>query len=303
MDNINSITDQGFFSYVFKLSKFKQADLLNFLQYSTLSIIPFLVLYYLVKKFSFTSTYRNSSLYMIAITLLPIILFVIGIYFIDRIINFIPTLSGKFYDVINLTNISILIIIILLTSTGGYQERTSILLYRFGKFFGIDDYVLKIVGIKNVPEFERYDGEENQWYYEVAYTKAKNKVKQLGKNDEQAHEIAVQVATKLKEVKKLQNAIDAKEIIELSKSIPTTSLGTNDDSKNPDTSNKSSTLTTPTSTPSQMNPQMNPQMPSQNSTTPTMKTTEGMYFGDGGSGDPEPANGVLGGGSGFSSWH
>ena len=38
MDEIKPITNQGFFSYVFKLSKFKQADLLNFIQYCILSI-------------------------------------------------------------------------------------------------------------------------------------------------------------------------------------------------------------------------------------------------------------------------
>jgi hypothetical protein len=290
MNNTDSTTNGGFFSYVFKLSKFKQADLLNFVQYSSLSIIPVLILYYLIKKFSFKCTYADSSLYIISITLLPIVLFVIGIYFIDRLINFIPSFSGKYYDVINLTNISILIIIILLTSKGGYQERTSILLYRFGRYFTIDNYIIKMFGIKNIPEFDRYDGEEDQLYYEIAYNKAKNKAKELGTNDEKAHEMGVTIATKLKELKKVQRAIDAKEIIEINDRLSSKSLGTTSDLGQ---SNTTSASSTPTST--------STQMPAQNAATALMKTNENMYIGgSGGGGEPEAANGALGGG--FSSW-
>jgi hypothetical protein len=290
MNNTDSTTNGGFFSYVFKLSKFKQADLLNFVQYSSISIIPVLILYYLIKKFSFRCTYADSSLYIISITLLPIVLFVIGIYFIDRFINFIPSFSGKYYDVINLTNISILIIIILLTSKGGYQERTSILLYRFGRYFTIDNYIINMFGIKNIPEFDRYDGEEDQLYYEIAYNKAKNKAKELGTNDEKAHEIGVTIATKLKELKKVQRAIDAKEIIEINDRLSSKSLGTTSDLGQ---SNTTSASSTPTST--------STQMPAQNAATALMKTNENMYIGgSGGGGEPEAANGALGGG--FSSW-
>jgi hypothetical protein len=298
MNNIDSTTNGGFFSYVFKLSKFKQADLLNFVQYSSLSIIPVLILYYLVKKFSFRCTYANSSLYIISITLIPIVLFVIGVYFIDRLINFIPSLSGKYYDVINLTNISILIIIILLTSSGGYQERTSILLYRFGRYFEIDNYIIKMFGIKNIPEFERYDGEEDQLYYKIAYTKAKNKAKELGNNDEKAHEMGIIIATKLKELKKVQRVIDAKEITEINDRLSSKSLGTTSDSGQNNTTNASSTLPTPSFTPTSTSTQM----PAQNAATTGMKTNENMYIGGGGGGggEPEAANGALG--AGFSSW-
>lgn len=296
MNNIDSTTNGGFFSYVFKLSKFKQADLLNFVQYSCLSIIPVLILYYLIKKFSFRSTYTDSSLYIISVTLLPIVLFVIGVYFIDRLINFIPSLSGKYYDVINLTNISILIIIILLTSRGGYQERTSILLYRFGRYFEIDNYIIKMFGIKNIPEFDRYDGEEDQLYYEIAYTKAKNKAKELGTNDEKAHELGITIATKLKELKKVQRVIDAKEIIEINDRLSSKSLGTTSDSGQNNTTSTSSTLPMPSFTPTST------QMPAQNAATTGMKTNENMYIEGGGSGggEPEAANGALSGG--FSTW-
>jgi hypothetical protein len=153
-------------------------------------------------------------------------------------------------------------------------------------------------GIKNIPEFDRYDGEEDQLYYEIAYTKAKNKAKELGNNDEKSHELGITIATKLKELKKVQRAIDAKEIIEINDKLSSKSLGTTSDPGQNNTNSMSSTLptpsfTTPTST----------QMPAQNAATTGMKTNENMYIGGGGGssgGEPEAANGALGGG--FSSW-
>jgi hypothetical protein len=147
-------------------------------------------------------------------------------------------------------------------------------------------------GIKNIPEFDRYDGEEDQLYYEIAYNKAKNKAKELGTNDEKAHEMGVTIATKLKELKKVQRAIDAKEIIEINDRLSSKSLGTTSDSGQNNTTSASSTPTsTSTST----------QMPAQNAATALMKTNENMYIGgSGGGGEPEAANGALGGG--FSSW-
>jgi hypothetical protein len=142
-------------------------------------------------------------------------------------------------------------------------------------------------GIKNIPEFDRYDGEEDQLYYEIAYTKAKNKAKELGTSDENAHEMGITIATKLKELKKIQRAIDAKEIIEINDRISSKSLGTTSDSGQ---NNTSSTLPT--------------QMPTQNAPTTGGKQNENIYIGGGGGGggggEPEAANGAIGGG--FTSW-
>ena len=145
-------------------------------------------------------------------------------------------------------------------------------------------------GIKNIPEFQRYDGEENQLYYEIAYTKAKNKAKELGTSDEKAHELGLTIATKLKELKRVQHAIDAKEIIEINDRMSSKSLGTTSDSGQ---NNTSSTLPTPSFTPTST------QMPTQNAATTGGKQNENMYSGGSG-GEPEAANGALGGG--FTSW-
>ena len=50
-DSIKPATNQGFFSYVFKLSKFKQEDLMNVVQYAALAIAPIMLFIYFTKKY------------------------------------------------------------------------------------------------------------------------------------------------------------------------------------------------------------------------------------------------------------
>lgn len=311
MEEIKPITNQGFFSYVFKLSKFKQSDLLNFVQYSAISIIPFTLLYYYIKKYTTNITYESSSLYIILVTFISITLFVVGIFFIDRIVNFIPTLSGKYYDVINLTNISIILIMVLLITRAGYAERTSILLYRFDKWFTLDQYITRLFGMKDKPtngfgEFNMFDSEQDEWTCQITFDKAKNAAKAAGADDAKATASARLVAERVKQIR-IQNKKD-----EIQKILSSSS--------NPNQSNSSSTILTapmsqqysspaplPTQGPGQLQPTnnnmyANTQNPLQNTGTSSMSTTNPYAMGGGtmDSGEPEPANGALG--NSFTSW-
>ena len=307
MEDIKPITNQGFFSYVFKLSKFKQADLLNFVQYSAISIIPFIIIYYYIKKYTPKITYESSTIYILLVTFLAIMLFIVGIFFIDRIVNFIPTLSGKYYDVINLTNISIVLIMVLLITRAGYMERTSILLYRFDQWFQLDNYIAKLFGVKHLPAFNIFDNEQDQWYYQVAFDNAKKAAKAAGADDAKATATGHMIAEKLKQVKETEQTTNAQQILSLSgtKQNQANSSAT---TLNPVMSQQySSPAPLPTQGPTQPqtnfnNMYANTQNPLQNAATPGMSTSNPYAMGGGmmDSSDPEPANGALG--SNFTSW-
>jgi len=189
-DSIKPVTNQGFFPYVFKLSKFKQEDLLNNIQYSALAIIPIILFIYFTKKYTPTITHEDSSLYIFILTFIEIIIMIAGIFFIDRIINYIPTFSGKYYEAINLTTVIIVFITMMLISQGGFRERTAILLSRFDKWFYVDDWIITKLGYTPKP-FDMFSYEEGQYNLEVGrvpgegrpdvpqnnISKAKNKAK------------------------------------------------------------------------------------------------------------------------------
>jgi hypothetical protein len=165
-DSIKPITNQGFFAYVFKLSKFKQQDLLNILQYSAISIIPVILFVYFTKKYFPSITYEDSSLYIVIVTFIELMFMIIGIFFIDRIINFIPTYSGKYYETINLTTVIIVFVIAMFLSQAGFRERAAILLYRFDNWFTIDDMIITKLGYQPKP-FSLLKAEEGQYNLEV----------------------------------------------------------------------------------------------------------------------------------------
>ena len=145
-DSIKPITNQGFFTYVFKLSKFKQEDLMNIVQYTLLSIVPVVLFIYFTKKYFPSLQDDDSSLYIFAVTVIELIFMIIGIFFIDRIINYIPTFSGKYYETINLTTIVVIFVLFMLITETGFKKRTVIMLERFDKFFFIDDALIRKFG-------------------------------------------------------------------------------------------------------------------------------------------------------------
>lgn len=146
MEDIKPITNQGFFSYVFKLSRFKQEDLMNITQYTILSIVPVLLFVYFTKKYFPLVDDTDSSIYIFLITFFELVFMMTGIFFIDRIVNFIPTYSGKYYEPINLTTIVIIFVLFMLIINAGFRERTTVLLNRFDQWFWIDDAIAKRLG-------------------------------------------------------------------------------------------------------------------------------------------------------------
>jgi hypothetical protein len=150
-DNIKPITNQGFFTYVFKLSKFKQEDLLNIIQYTVLSIVPVMLFIYFTKKYFPLVNEDDSSIYILTVTIIELIFMMVGIFFIDRIINYIPTYSGKYYETINLTTIILIFILFMLLTHGGFRLRTALLLQRFDDWFTIDDIIARKLGLTPKP--------------------------------------------------------------------------------------------------------------------------------------------------------
>ena len=145
-DSIKPITNQGFFTYVFKLSKFKQEDLMNIVQYTLLSIVPVVLFIYFTKKYFPSLEENDSSLYIFTVTVIELIFMIVGIFFIDRIINYIPTYSGKYYETINLTTIVVIFVLFMLITETGFKKRTLVMLERFDKFFFIDDALIRKFG-------------------------------------------------------------------------------------------------------------------------------------------------------------
>jgi hypothetical protein len=145
-DSIKPISNQGFFTYVFRLSRFKQEDLMNIVQYTLLSICPVILFVYFTKKYFPIVADDDSSIFIFIVTVVELIFMIMGIFFIDRIINYIPTFSGKYYETINLTTVVIIFILFMLIIDAGFKHRTILMLKKFDKWFFIDDALIRKLG-------------------------------------------------------------------------------------------------------------------------------------------------------------
>jgi len=127
----------SFFSYMFSLSEGEKVDLLNMFQYLLLAIIPIM----LVNKF--ITTYippvdRSKSLVEITSEIIiQLVIVFTFIYFIHKLILFIPTYSKNPYPSINFLPIILPVLIVLLSLDKNMHEKSSILLKKVFVMLGL----------------------------------------------------------------------------------------------------------------------------------------------------------------------
>jgi hypothetical protein len=127
----------SFLSYMFSLSEAEKIDLLNMFQYVVLAIIPIL----LINKF--ISTYippvdRSKSLIEITSEILiQLVVLFAFIYFIHKLILFIPTYSKNPYPSINFLPIILPVLIILFSLDKNMHDKSSILLNKVFVMLGL----------------------------------------------------------------------------------------------------------------------------------------------------------------------
>jgi len=138
MDDIdeNSKTDStGFFKHVFNFNKDSKHDMLNILQYALLAIIPIIIINKLMQKYIPEADEDKGSLELIAEVVAQVIIMFMSIFFIHRIITYIPTYSGSKYGDFNVTNIILAVLIIVLSLQTKLGEKISILVNRLSELW------------------------------------------------------------------------------------------------------------------------------------------------------------------------
>jgi hypothetical protein len=117
----------NFFQYVFNFDDESKSDLSNISQYAVLSIIPIVMLNKLIQKYVPEADDSKGSIEILAEILIQLLSIFFGYFFINRIVQFVPTYSGKKYpefQVIQNVIVTLLIILSLQTKIG---EKVSII--------------------------------------------------------------------------------------------------------------------------------------------------------------------------------
>jgi len=126
----DGVRRSGFIDYVFKMDDAQQGVLLNITQYIVLALVPIAVVLSIIRNYSPDPDDQKGSL-MILAEIVGQLLFMFGsIYFIHRMITYIPTYSGYKYGELNMVTIALGILMIVLSIKTKLGEKVQILVDR-----------------------------------------------------------------------------------------------------------------------------------------------------------------------------
>lgn len=132
MDNIEESVApaKGFVDHVFNFDIETKGDLMNLLQYSVLAIIPIVLLNKIIQTYVPEVDEDKSSLELTIEVLAQLSLLLVGMFFINRIVTYLPMYSGKDIGVINIAHMLLGFLVIILSLQTKLGEKVDILAQR-----------------------------------------------------------------------------------------------------------------------------------------------------------------------------
>ena len=129
MESLDNATksSSGFFKYVFNFDEDSKGDLLNIIQYALLAIIPIVAINKLMQNYVPEADDDKGNLELSMEIVLQTIGMFIAIFFINRMITYIPTYSGTKYPEFSVIFIILAVLMITLSLQTKLGEKVSIL--------------------------------------------------------------------------------------------------------------------------------------------------------------------------------
>lgn len=121
---------EGFFKYVFNFDEDNKNSFLNLFQYSFISIPLILIILKVINYYTPEENEEKGSLEISVEIIISIIILLLSIWFINKIIRFIPTYTGKDYKSFNEINFILPLFIILFTIQTKLGTKINILTQR-----------------------------------------------------------------------------------------------------------------------------------------------------------------------------
>jgi len=130
-DLSNSSSDAvGFVGHMFNFNAQTKEEMLNIVQYAILAIIPVVVLNKTIQKLVPDVDDEKGNIEIAIEVIIQIIVMFLGIFFIHRLITYVPTYSERKYEIFSITNIVLVILVITLSLQTRLGEKVSILAER-----------------------------------------------------------------------------------------------------------------------------------------------------------------------------
>lgn len=126
----DGVRRSGFIDYVFKMDDAQQGVLLNITQYIILALVPIAIVLSIIRNYSPDPDDQKGSLMILAEIVGQLLFMFVSIYFIHRMITYVPTYSGYKYGELNMVTIALGILMVVLSIKTKLGEKVQILVDR-----------------------------------------------------------------------------------------------------------------------------------------------------------------------------
>ena len=115
--------NNSFINYMFTMSDNEKDTILNIIQYTSLSIVPLIIIIKLMNVYLPKYNEHKGNIEILIEVILQLIFTIIFLWFINKFILYIPTYSKTTYENINIMNMILPIIFILFTLETNINKR------------------------------------------------------------------------------------------------------------------------------------------------------------------------------------
>ena len=138
METIETNTTKStyFVKYLFNFDAETKGDIMNLIQYSLLAITPIIILNKLIQNYVPHADDSKGSLEIVAEVVMQLSVLLSGMFFINRIVTYVPMYSGKDLGNVNLINMILGFLIIVLGLQTKLGEKVEILTTRVVDLWG-----------------------------------------------------------------------------------------------------------------------------------------------------------------------
>jgi len=130
LDETKISDKKTFMNHVFRFDQETKFDLSNLFQYSLLATIPVVLLNKLMKHYIPEADETKGTIEILFELIGQLIILFIGLFYVHRIVTYIPTYSGEHYQPVTLLNIVLIGLTILLSIQTKLGEKSNILVER-----------------------------------------------------------------------------------------------------------------------------------------------------------------------------
>jgi hypothetical protein len=155
--------NNSFINYMFTMSDNEKDTILNIIQYTSLSIVPLIIIIKLMNVYLPKYNEHKGNIEILIEVILQLIFTIIFLWFINKFILYIPTYSKTTYENINIMNMILPIIFILFTLETNINKKVILLSNKLMLYLGFQSENVIVEKTNEEEDISNYISDNNNF--------------------------------------------------------------------------------------------------------------------------------------------